>query len=226
MRGRCLVMHEDAAGFVQAAAGNNSLAAARRATTSRLVEVAPVGVDRIFSLFVGPVAHYTMAASAALSAIGWTIKRSDIGGGIRMAKASSFNFAIDHDHNLLLLTAIGDDGHDVVAEMEIADIAKLMATLSQCQQGLVLSQAGTEVSLPLDPNIGFEPDAGGYVLGAFEAHWRHALGIDTEVGAVHLKLLSRTGRLTSIALSADAARHLGNQLLRLADRVPHPQRRQ
>jgi hypothetical protein len=97
----------------------------------------------------------------------------------------------------------------VVAEMTVDDIAELMATLSQCQHALVLSHAGMEVSLPVDPTIAFEPVAGGYALGVFEAHWQHALGSDTELGAVELQLLSRKGRLTNIALPPDAARHLG-----------------
>jgi hypothetical protein len=126
----------------------------------------------------------------------------------------------------LLLTAVGDDGHNIVAEMTVDDIAELMATLSQCQHALVLSHAGMEVLLPVDPTIAFEPVAGGYALGVFEAHWQHALGIDTELGAVELQLLSRKGRLTNIALTPDAARRLGAQLLQLADRVPPSQKLQ
>ena len=54
---------EDAAGLIQAAAGEQQLGDLLPVARPLLdlVEVAPVGVDRIVSLFVGPVAHYTVA---------------------------------------------------------------------------------------------------------------------------------------------------------------------
>ena len=52
---------EDAAGLVQAAAGEQQLGDLLPVARPLLdlVEVAPVGVDRIVSLFVRPVVHYT-----------------------------------------------------------------------------------------------------------------------------------------------------------------------
>ena len=65
MRGHSV---EDAAAFPRRLPANNSSATCcpSRRPLLDLVEVAPVGVDQIVSLFVGPVAHYTAAASAAL----------------------------------------------------------------------------------------------------------------------------------------------------------------
>jgi hypothetical protein len=59
---------EDAFGLVQAAARKQQLShpLAVSAPLLDLVEIAMVGDQGLVSLFVGPVAHFTVAASAAL----------------------------------------------------------------------------------------------------------------------------------------------------------------
>jgi hypothetical protein len=59
---------EDAFGLVQAAAREQQLSHPLTVSASLLdlVEIAMVGDQGLVSLFVGPVAHFTVAASAAL----------------------------------------------------------------------------------------------------------------------------------------------------------------
>jgi hypothetical protein len=143
-----------------------------------------------------------------------------------MAQTIPFRIAIDHEKKVLRIAVEGRDGSRVTASMDCDQIAEFMAILSQCQHALVLSHAGQEVDLPIDPNIAFETIAGRYALNYFEVHRRHSLGIDTELGAVGMRLLSRKGRLTNIRMSPEAARNLGEGLLKLADEVPAPQAKQ
>lgn len=143
-----------------------------------------------------------------------------------MAETIPFRIAINHDKKVIRIAVQGPDGKSVTASMDCDQIAEFMAILSQCQHALVLAHAGQEVDLPLDPNVAFETIGGRYALDYFEVHQRHSLGIDSELGAVGMKLLSRKGRLTSIRMSPEAARNLGSNLVRLADEVPVPQAKQ
>ena len=142
-----------------------------------------------------------------------------------MAKTVPFKLGIDHDKKRLVMTVEGDKGPST-ASMDAEGIAQFMAILSQCQHALVLSHAGQEVDLPIDPNIAFDTVGGRYAIEYFEMHKKHALGVDNEMGAVGMKILSRKGRLTSIRMSPEAARNLGKGLLQVADQVVPPQKRQ
>jgi hypothetical protein len=137
-----------------------------------------------------------------------------------------FRLGIDHNKKRLMMTVRGESGQDSTASMDVDEIADFMAILSQCQHALVLSQAGIEVTLPLDPARAFEPIARHHGLGAYEVHERHSLGIDSELGAIALLLLSRKGRLTNIRMSPASARNLGSSLLQMVDEVPRPQPKQ
>jgi hypothetical protein len=143
-----------------------------------------------------------------------------------MADTIPFRLSIDHDKKRLRITVEGADGSRVTTSMDCDQIAEFMAILSQCQHALVLSHAGQKVTLPMDPSIAFETIGGRYALDYFEVHRRHSLGIDSELGAVGMKLLSRKGRLTSIRMSPEAARKLGSGLVQMADEVPRPQPKQ
>jgi hypothetical protein len=133
-----------------------------------------------------------------------------------------FRLGINHNKKRLMMTVKGENGQDSTASMDVDEIAEFIAILSQCQHALVLSHAGTQVTLPLDPACAFETTAGRYALGAYEVHERHTTGIDSEMGAVAMTLLSRKGRLTNIRMSPASARNLGSSLLQMADEVPHP----
>jgi hypothetical protein len=141
-----------------------------------------------------------------------------------MATIFPFKLGIDHNAKRLHMTVIGDNNQKITAKLTSAGLAEFVAILSQCQYALALSRTGQEVDLPIDPNIAFEPVAGGYALGTYDIHERHLIGIDTQAGAVVLTLLSHRGRLTGIRMSPNTARTLGAQLQHTADRVSSPQR--
>jgi hypothetical protein len=141
-----------------------------------------------------------------------------------MAKTLPFRLAIDHDKKQLVMRVTGESGADAVGRMDVDQIAEFMAILSQCQQALVLSHAGQELGLPIDPNIAFD-DVGGFVPQYFEVHHRHGVG-PHDSGGVAMIMLTRKGRLTSICVSSEAAQNLGEGLLKAAGGTARPQTRQ
>jgi hypothetical protein len=142
-----------------------------------------------------------------------------------MPKVFPFQFGLDRDKKLLRMTVKGEDS-TISASMDEEEIAEFIALLTQCQHALVMLHAGHDVSLPIDPAVAFEPVAGKIALDYFEVLKRHAIGSDSQHGAVSLKLLSRKGRLTSIRMSVDAAQNMGAGLVQVAATVGPPQRKQ
>jgi hypothetical protein len=136
-----------------------------------------------------------------------------------MSQAIPVKLAIDHKEKVLRIAIVGGDGKTISATLDCEQIADFVATLTQCQHALVLSATGQEVNMPIDPNIAFEPVAGHYVPDFFEVHRRHTVGIDNELGAVAIRLLSRRGRLTSIRMPPEAAQNLGAGLLKVAAEI-------
>jgi hypothetical protein len=146
-------------------------------------------------------------------------------GETTMARIIPFKLGLDREKKRLQMMVEGDNGPSM-ASMDEEEIADFIAILTQCQHALVLLHAGQDATLPLDPNIAFDPVAGRFAVDYFEVHKRHAIGIDQQHGAVGLKILSRKGRLTSIRMSPEAARNMGAGLLQVADEVGSPQRKQ
>lgn len=101
-----------------------------------------------------------------------------------------FSLGIDHANKKLQMSAGDNSGQKITASMDAAELAGFMAILSQCQHALVLSLAGQEVKLPIDPEIAFQPQAGNFALGAFETIAKVTVGIDENLGAVALVILS------------------------------------
>lgn len=136
-----------------------------------------------------------------------------------MTEAIPINLEIDHDKKLLIMSLKAGE-EKLSTSMNVDEISRFMALLSQCQHVLVLSLTGHEEDLPFDPAKAFAAGPGRHAIGAYEVHRRHAVGIDGELGAVAMTLLSRVGRLTGIRMSPDAARNLGRGLLQMADEAP------
>jgi hypothetical protein len=120
----------------------------------------------------------------------------------------------------------GKDGKDVSAFMDLDQIAELMAILSHCQHVLVLSSAGREVNMPIDPNIAFQPEAGSQALGAYEGISRFAMGVDDLAGLVAFQFLSSSGRLSGYRIKPEKARALSRDLEAAADATPTPAMKQ
>jgi hypothetical protein len=105
-------------------------------------------------------------------------------------------------------------------------ITELMALLSHCQHALVMAEAGKEVNLPLSPPVAFDPQAGQYLLGAYEIIARLATGYDEMNSAVALMILSHAGRLSGFRISEETARALADGLNKVLAQMPRPATKQ
>jgi hypothetical protein len=137
-----------------------------------------------------------------------------------------FKLGIDHSEKRLIIEMQNTSGKNLSVSLDANHVAAFITTLSQCQHALILSMAGQEVDLPLNPLIAFRPVAGLMALGAYEGVSKLSVGTDDLSGTVALTMLSPSGRLSGFRIGAETARHLGAGLLKAADLVTSPATKQ
>jgi hypothetical protein len=135
-------------------------------------------------------------------------------------KQLRFKFGVNHDTKKLEVVVQGDSDAEARGTLNVDDINRLMASLSQMQHALVISEAGGEQLMPpFDPAKPFEGQ-GGYTLAKRSAIQRHNVGVDDTAGTVGMLVLDSSGRLTGYRMSPERARQMASDLLKAAGETP------
>ena len=139
-----------------------------------------------------------------------------------MPEVLPIRLGIDHLNKRLRIILKGVGGQEAEAYFESDQIAEFITILSQIHHVLILSEAGIELKMPIDPTIAFQPQAGALALGAYEGVSRLAVGTDDLSGTVALQLLSPSGRLSGFRITPETARRLGQGLVDAAEKTTTP----
>ena len=92
-------------------------------------------------------------------------------------KPLTFKFGVNHETKLLELTIHGTNDSEAKGTLNIEEIDRLIASLSQCQHALVVSKAGGEELMPpFDETQPFQAH-GGYILAQQDSVARYKVGV-------------------------------------------------